>query len=128
MGGRCYVGELLKRSHVLRMAPKLIIPDKCTEWCPAKGAEFFFVYLLEQRALVELDCTFKIAAQLLLTGVQHFDLEHGARFARHHQEMQPAPRRFQFLESGVVHDLIELIRDESVDISVAGIDARLDIL
>ena len=61
----------------------------------------------------------------LLGAVQDLDLELHAGFALIHQVLDAAPGSFQLLESGVVHDFVQLQRNQVIDLRDARIDHHL---
>ena len=94
----------------------------------AIGAVFFFVELLEQDAHVVVDRTFQVFQQLFFRHIQQAQLEIGAGFGAVDHVMQAAPRAFQLLEVRVVHQCIELVAEDLVDLGDAFVDHRDDAL
>jgi hypothetical protein len=90
----------------------------------AEGAEFFFVDLLEQRALVEFQRRLEVLHQLALAGVEHADLQVAAGRGVLHQVVQAGPAALELLEFGRVHDGGQLARDHAVQFRQARIDGR----
>ena len=64
----------------------------------AEDAEFLFVDLLEQRALVELRSALQVPQQIPLADVQNLDLELVVGLALIQHILEPAPAAFQLLE------------------------------
>jgi hypothetical protein len=104
------------------MAGDLEVTDQRTKRLAAEHPELFLIDLLEHHALVELGRTLQVAEEFLLAGVQHTNFQVGSAFGLVNQVLQPAPRSFQFLEIRVVQDLVELDRDQVIDLG----DARID--
>ena len=65
--------------------------------------------------------------QFLLGDVQDLDLELVAGFALVHQILEPAPGAFQLLERRVVHDFVELERNQVIDLRDARVDHHLGV-
>ncbi len=112
----------LQQLHVFRTLAELVVADDGGKWSAAEDAEFLFVDLLEECALVELGCALQVLEQLALGDVEHLDLQHVAGFGLVKQIFQSAPCAFELLEGGIVQDFIELQRDEVVDLRDAGLD------
>ena len=121
------VRNLLEQFDVLTGLVEVVVTDHGTERCATEDAVLFLVHFLEQRALVEFGGPLQIAQQILLRHVEDLDLEHGPRFALLHQELQSAPRRLEPLELGVVQNLIQLQREQVIDLRNAGVDHRFGI-
>src|ERR1017187_1929381 len=125
MSRRSYLRNLLQQLNILSAAPEFIVADKCPEWSATENSEFLFVNLLEERALIEFKRTLQIPQQISLRDVQQLDLEHFAGFAVDDQVSDAGPCGFQLLERGVMKDLVQLQRDQSVDIRNARSNRRL---
>ena len=132
MNGACAAAAtlvtILSRLHVLGAAAELVVADQHAVGLAAELAVLFLVDLLEQLALVELDGLLEVLEQLLLLDVQDADLEVLARLALIDEIVQAAPGRFQLLEVGVVHDLVELGGQLLVDLADPELDVGLDVL
>src|SRR5439155_7791657 len=96
--GGSNTGHFLEQSNVLRMAAELEISDQGAERSATKGAVLFFIDLLEDRALVELDRLVKVFEQIGLADIQQLDLETARSFRLLDEIVQSAPRAFQLLE------------------------------
>ena len=103
-----HVGDLFEQLDIFGMFAEFVIADQRAERRTAVDAVFFLVDLFEQGALVEFGSALQILEQLFLGAVDDLDLEHDARLALIHQVFEPAPGAFQFLEGGMVHDLVQL--------------------
>jgi hypothetical protein len=98
------VRHLIEEVDVLGLARDFEVADQGAVGRAAEGAEFLFVDLLEQRALVEFQRRLEVLHQFALGGVEHADLQAGTGGAVLHQVMQAGPAALQLLELGRVHD------------------------
>jgi hypothetical protein len=126
--GRGHVGDFLQQLDVLRALAEFVVAQQRAERSAAEHAILFFVDFLEQRALVELRRALQVPQQLLLAHVQDLDLQHGAGLAVIQQVLQSAPARFQLLECLMVEHLVELNRDQVIDLRDARRDHGLGVL
>ena len=88
---RSHLRDLLQQLDVFRPAAEFVIADQGRERSAAEDAVFFFVDLLEQRALVEFGSPLQVAQQFPLGDVENADLELVAGFALVHQVLETAP-------------------------------------
>ena len=72
--------------------------------------------------MIEFRSTLQISQKVFFRCVQHSDLKHRAGLALKDEMLQTTPRSFELLKLFGVHNLVELSRDEPIDIS----DARID--
>src|SRR5262249_44897879 len=107
--------------------PELVVADQAAERLATRRAELVLVYLLEQPALVELDGLGEVVEQVLLAGVQHPDGEGGAGLAVLDEVGEPAPGRLELLEVVRVHDLVQLVAQQLVDLRHRRIDGGHDV-
>ncbi|MNZ48257.1 hypothetical protein D3C78_659960 [compost metagenome] len=91
MGGRGDVGDLFEQVHVFRAAVELVVTQQHAERCTTEGAVFFFVDLLEQRALVEFGSGLEVAHQVFLRRIEQVDLQRGAGLGLVDLILQAAP-------------------------------------
>ncbi len=128
VGGRCDLGDQLEQADVLRRTPEVVIANQHPVRLAAELAILLLVDLLEQGALIEFRGFLQVLGQVTLADVQHPDLEGLSRFRLVDQVVEAAPASLQLLKVGMVHDLIELIRQFLVDRGDPGQDVLLDIL
>ena len=107
------------------MFAEFVIAHQRAERRAAEHAVFFLVDLFKEGALVEFGGALQVLEQLLLGAVHDLDLELSTGFALIHQVLETAPGAFQFLESGVVHDLVQLQGNQVIDLRDAGVDHHL---
>src|SRR5215471_17072586 len=110
------------------MLAEFVVADEGTERSSAEDAVFFFIDLLEQRALIELRGFLDIAEEFLLGHIEDADFELCSGLAVIHQVLKTAPGSLELLESGMVHDLVELNRQEMINLRDARIDHHFGIL
>ena len=120
--------DLLEERHVLRVVAEFVVPDQRAERGAAERSVLFFVDLLEERGLVEFRGPLEVLQEILLGHVQDADLEHRRGLALEHEMLQAAPASLELLEVRVVHDLVELRRQELVDRRDARVDRVLEVL
>ena len=99
-----------------------VVADDRGKRSAAEHAELFFVNFLEHRALIELRRALQIAQQFALGAVEDLDLQHIGGFRLIHHVLQAAPARLQLLERLVVHDFVQLKRQQVVDLRDTGVD------
>ncbi len=128
MGLGCDMRKTFEQRHIFRMLAEFEVADQGAKRSPAEDAVLFLVDLLEESALVEFRSLFDVAQQLLLRGVHHANLQPYAGLAVVHQVLQSAPRAFQLLERGMVHDLVQLDGEQMIDLRNARIDHHLRVL
>ena len=119
--------DLLDQLHILGLGTKLVIADQRRERRTAEDAEFFFIHLLEQSALIELCGSLQVSQEFILLHVEDLDLETLASLALIEQILQSAPASFQLLEIGMMKYFVELCRDQFVDLRNASVDRSLRI-
>ena len=122
-----HLRNLFEQLDVFRVPAKLVVADQRAERSPAEDAVLLLVDLLEQRALVELRRALQVAQQFLLGDVDHADLQLVAGLALIHQVLQAAPAPLQFLELLGVQNLVELNRNQMIDLGDARVDHRLGV-
>jgi hypothetical protein len=115
-------------SDVLRMPAERVIADQHRVRIAAERAVFVFIDLLEEHAHVVIDGGLEILEQFLLGDVEQTQLQARARFGAVHHVMQARPRRFERLECLIVHDRVELIRQQLVDLRDTLVDHCHDAL
>lgn len=117
MGGACNLAEIAEQLHVGRKVAEIVITDQATKRLASELAEFVFVDLLEQRALVPAGVRVetKVAIDLLLGEIHDPDLEIGVGLRIHDEVVQPAPGAFDFLKLLGMKDRIHLRRQFLID-------------
>ena len=92
--------HVAQQLHVLRAVVEVVVADQQPVRLAAELAVFFFVDLLEDRALVPRRAAelLQRPAQLLLRDVQDADLQHLVGLGVVDQVVQAAPGAFQLLE------------------------------
>ena len=120
-------GHLLEQRDILRMAAKLVVADQRAKRSAAERAVLFLINLLEDIALIELDCFVEILEQIVLADIHQLDLEVGGGFRLLHKVVQTAPRGFELLERLGVHHLVELPGNQRVELGDAAVDRHLDV-
>ncbi|CAJ8693906.1 Uncharacterised protein [Burkholderia pseudomallei] len=126
-GGRD-VRHLLDEVLVFRLARDLVVAHQHAERRAAERAEFLFVHLLEERALIELGRVLEIANEIALRRVQRLDLDRRAGVAFLHQVIEPAPGALETLELRRVHHGRELRRDQAIELRDARVDGRRQVV
>ena len=125
---RCgHARHFLQQLHVFRMTAEFVVSDHCSKWFAAEDAIAFFIHFFENRGLIEFGSPLQIAKQFFLGNIQDLDFKSCARFTLVQQVFQPAPGRLQFLELGVVQNLVQLDRYQVVDLSDASVDHRFGV-
>src|ERR1035441_3207487 len=119
--------HLFKQFDVFSAAAELIVAHQRPERSAAEDAKFLFIDLLEEGALIELQRTLQIPEKVPLGDVQQLDLQHVAGFALQDQMPDSGPRGFQLLEGGIVQNLVQLQRDQAVNLGNARSDCRFRI-
>jgi len=117
VGGGGDLRQALHDLHIGAAIVEIVVAREGAEGLAAQLAEFGFVDLLEQRALVPggvLVLTQHLAG-LVLGDVQHPDFQVLTGGRIHHQIVQAAPSRFQGLEIRMVDDLVDLLGELSVN-------------
>ena len=115
------LGDGRQNAHVVdrmgRAGPRvdLVVADQHAERLAARRVEFLAVDFAEQLALVEFGSALHVAGELFPGEVEQADLEilHVVRLID--QVVQSAPGGFELLESFVVEDRVELVRDQGVE-------------
>ena len=128
MAGSRHVGDFFQKRNILGMLAKLIVADQGAKGRASKHPVLFLIDLLEQRALVELHRLLEVFNELLLGNIQHPNLQHGAGLALIDEVVQAPPGSLKLLEIRTMQDLIELLRNERVDLRDPGIDHRFGVL
>ena len=128
MRGRGNLRDLLQKSEILRVARELVVADERPVGGAAEHPELLLVDFLEEGRLVELGRFLHVSKQVFLRDIHHPDLEVLPGLALVHQVGQASPGRFEFLKLGVVHDLVELGGDQSIDLGDPGVDHQLGVL
>ncbi len=121
------VRDLLEQLDVLTGLAELVVAEQRPERSAAEDAVLLLVHLLEQRALIEFGRALQVTQQILLRDVEHLDLERRARLRVVEEIAQSAPRRLELLELGRVHHLVQLQRDQMVDLCDTRVDHRFRI-
>ena len=124
------LAETLHDLEVGRAVIEAVVADERPVGLAAQLAEFRFVDLLEQRALVPSRIA-ELAeglAALFLGDVEDSDLEILTRRRVHHHVVEATPRRFQPLELGIVDDQVDLFRQLAVDRRAHRVHGREDIV
>ena len=128
MRGRGYARHLLQQRDVLRVPAEFVIADQSAERVAAERSVLFFVNLLEDGALVELHRLVEILEQIRLADVHQLDLQAAGRLGLLHEVVQPAPGAFELLKGLGVHDFVQLLRDERIELADALVDHGLGVV
>ena len=114
--------HLLDKVHVFGAPADLEVTNQCAKRRAPEGAELFFIDLLEQRRLVEVDGRLEVLDDVLLARVEQLDLQALTCRGVLAQVVQARPAGFDLLELGGVQHLAELGRDQLIDFGNAGVD------
>jgi hypothetical protein len=112
---------VLQQLDVLRRPRELVVAEDGAEGHATEGAVLVLVDLLEDGALVERVAA-ELVEQLGLRRVEDLDLQHRPRLGLPDEILQAAPRRFELLKFLMVHDRVDLHREQLVD----ALDALVD--
>ena len=116
-----HLGDGRQNAHVVdrmgRAGPgvDLVVADQHAERHSTRRVEFLAVDFAEQLALVEFGGALHVARELFPGEVEHADLEVLDVVRLVDQVVQPAPGGFELLESLVVEDRVDLVRDQRVE-------------
>ena len=127
VGGCRHLRHPFQELDVLGAASELVVAQQAGERLAAEDPELLFVDLLEHLALVELGHALQVAQDLLFSGVEDLELQVDPGLAVLHQVPDAAPGGLQFLEFRVVQDLVDLQREQVVDLRDALVDHRLQV-
>ena len=122
MRGRCHLGNALEQSHVLGVTTKIIVTNQEGIGVATKSAVFLFIHLLEQHAHVVVHSGFQVLQEFLFAHVHQTQLQTGTGLGAKHHVTQACPRGFKCLEVLVVHDGVELVRNDFVNFCNALVD------
>ncbi len=122
-----YIGNPFEQFDIFGVLTEIEVAHQGAEGGAAKYAVFLFVHLLEHRALIELRRALEVPQQFLLAAVQDLDLKHDPGLGLIHQVLDAPPRALQLLERGMVHDFVQLNRDQVIDLGNPGIDHHLGV-
>ena len=114
---RRHLGHFGQQLHIGCTLVKVVITHQAAEGLATELAVFFFVDLLEQRALVPVGAlvALECLAKLRLGDVHHADLELLIGLGVVDHVMQATPCPFELLEVFVVQDLVDLVGQLLVD-------------
>ena len=93
----------------------------------AEHTKLFLVNLLKERALIEFRRALQIPQQLFLAAIQNLDLQHVAGLALIEHVLQAAPRPLELLKRRMMQDLVQLDREQVIDLRDTRVDHRLGI-
>ena len=122
MGGCRDLRDFLQQFQVFGMFAEFVIANQGAIRFATKKAVFFLIDLFEHRTLIEFRSPLQIAQQVLLRRVQNTNLQLRPGLRLLQQILESAPGGFQFLKLGVVQDLVQLKRNEMVDLCNPGGD------
>ena len=106
------------------MATKVIVANQQRIRIATEGAVLFLVHLLEQNAHVVVNSRLQVLEQLLLGHVHQTQFQGGAGFSAKHHIAQANPRGLQRLKIWVMHDGVQLVGQNLIDLRNALIDHR----
>jgi len=121
------LGHFAEQFDIGRALVEVVVADQSAEGFAAELAVFFFVDLLEQRALVPGGAleALEVLGQLLLGDVHDADFQVLVGLGVVDHVVQAAPGAFELLKFAVVEDLVDLLGELFVDGGDHGLD-RLD--
>src|SRR5687768_9646374 len=90
------------------MISKLVSPDQHSERSSARTIKIIRENLFKDLRVVKFQRSFKIFQQILLSGIQHHNLNFQTGIGFSNEIMQTAPNCFQSLKFGMMQDFIEL--------------------
>ena len=108
-------GDVIGRGARNRTVPHLVIDDQQAVRLAAGGAEFLFVNLTEQLALIEFDGPFQIAAEFGPRDVEHLDLGSSGGVEPGGEPGEPAPAPLDAAQPRMMQDRVELLADQRVE-------------
>src|SRR3984957_3318213 len=114
---RCrHLSHAPQQVHIFRTSAEFIVSYHRCEGSATKDSELLFIDFLEQRTLVEFRCALQIFQKIMLRCIEDLDLQHDASFALVHQVLDATPCSLKLLERWVMQDLIQLLRDQLIDL------------
>src|SRR5215469_8564351 len=100
--------DLVEQLYVPAGVGKLVVADEDTVRQASRHVELLRIYLREEFARVAVNGVQEIIGKLFLTDVQYLDLQVIARVGVLDEDVQPSPACLEFLEVGMVQDLVDL--------------------
>ena len=125
MGHRPDAGDITEQLDVRGRRPEGVVTNHRSNRFAAELTVTGGVHMLVQAAAGDITGIVEVFEQLILGDVQHIQFDVLAKVRTVHQQLEPAPGRFQLLKLRLMEDLIHLLAQGTVNFSDHLIDPKL---